>query len=101
MARPHAVLAKSAPYGATTALAALVEASSVFGLDPGDAELVRVGSNAVFRYRHASVVGRVAPSEARFESARREVAVARWLADAGVPAVRALNVRQPLIGKHR
>jgi hypothetical protein len=101
MARPHAVAARSEPFGPTTALAALIEASRTVGLDARDAELVRVGSNAVFRYRPASVVGRVASSEARFESARREVAVARWLAEAGVPAVRALNVTQPLVAQHR
>jgi aminoglycoside phosphotransferase (APT) family kinase protein len=101
MTRPHAVVARSAPFGATTALDALVEASKAVGLDARDAELVRLGSNAVFRFRHASVVGRVAPSEARFESARHEVAVARWLAEAGVPAVRALNVTQPLVVQHR
>jgi aminoglycoside phosphotransferase (APT) family kinase protein len=99
MARTPAAVAT--PFGATTALAALVEASKAVGLDPRDAELVRVGSNAVFRYRHVPIVGRVAPSEARFESARREVAVARWLAEAGVPAVRALDVTQPLVAQHR
>jgi len=43
----------------------------------------------------------VAPSEDRLESAKQEIAIARWLLDAGVPAVRALELPQPLVSQGR
>lgn len=86
---------------ATSARRALVAAASHAGLDATGAELVRVGSNAVFRLRGAPVIGRVAPSEDRLESATQEIGIARWLLAAGVPAVRALEIPQPLISQGR
>ncbi len=89
------------PIDPDNALAALTEASLSLGIDPSGAELVRLGSNAIFRYQSAPVVGRVAPSEDRLGAAQREVAVARWLADEGIPAVRVLDVPQPVIAQGR
>lgn len=89
------------PIDPDNALAALTEASRAVGLDADGVELVRLGSNAMFRYRSAPVIGRVAPSVSRFAAAEREVTVARWLAEEGVPAVRALNVRQPVVAQGR
>ncbi|MBP0462123.1 phosphotransferase enzyme family protein [Streptomyces montanisoli] len=58
---------------------------------PGGAELVALGENAVFRTGELVVkVGRdAALAPELLERAEREVALAAWLADAGVPAVRA------------
>ncbi|WP_030900956.1 phosphotransferase enzyme family protein [Streptomyces sp. NRRL F-5126] len=58
---------------------------------PGGAELVALGENAVFRTGGLVVkVGRdAAQAPELLERAEREVALAAWLADAGVPAVRA------------
>jgi aminoglycoside phosphotransferase (APT) family kinase protein len=53
-----------------------------------------LGSNAVFVA--GGVLVRVAPSSSAAPAVARSVAVARWLAAAGVPAVRAVEVEQPL-----
>lgn len=68
----------------------------------GDAELLALGENAVFAAGDLVVkVGRdaVRSPELR-ERAEREVAVARWLADSGVPAVRAAEPGARLVEGH-
>jgi aminoglycoside phosphotransferase len=54
-----------------------------------------LGSNAVFRLS-ADVIGRVASSSSALENARMQVAVARWLDSVDYPAVRAVEVDQPV-----
>ena len=68
------------------ARALLATAASGAGVDPGAAELIRLGENAVFRLPGA-VVARVS-REGQVPAARHEVEVARWLEEQGVPAVR-------------
>ncbi|OKJ03980.1 aminoglycoside phosphotransferase [Streptomyces sp. CB01249] len=69
---------------------------------PGDAELLALGENAVFTADGLVVkVGRDAVSHPELlERAEREVAVARWLAASGVPAVRAAEEGARLVGGH-
>jgi len=74
----------------------LQKACAAVGLDPHGARLLRVGSNAVFRLT-APVVARISRSGASVDQARRAVAVARWLESVGYPAVRAVDVDQPVI----
>jgi aminoglycoside phosphotransferase (APT) family kinase protein len=76
--------------------ALLQEACAVAGLSARGARLLRLGSNAVYRLA-APVVVRIARPDADSESARRTVAVARWLQSAAYPAVRATDVDQPVI----
>lgn len=83
-------------FNAADARAALVAACLATGLDPADAALLRLGSNAVFRLRSAPVIGRVMRSVDRLDDARREIAVSRWLADCSVPVIRAWDVPQPV-----
>lgn len=64
-------------------------------LDPTGADLVRLGSNAVFRLTEPVVV-RIAGDGTTVDDVRRQVLVARWLADVGYPATRALDVDQPV-----
>jgi Ser/Thr protein kinase RdoA (MazF antagonist) len=73
----------------------LSQACNVVGLDPSDAHLMRLGTNAVFRLT-GHVVVRIARVDNLDEMART-VRVARWLASAGYPAVRALDVDQPVV----
>ncbi|HLI51202.1 MAG TPA: aminoglycoside phosphotransferase family protein [Thermomicrobiaceae bacterium] len=56
---------------------------------------MRLGSNAVYHLA-APVVVRISRHGVGAETARRSVAVARWLASADYPAVRALDVDQPI-----
>jgi aminoglycoside phosphotransferase (APT) family kinase protein len=74
----------------------LSEACALVGLDSGDARLIRLGSNAVFRLVEP-VVARIARSDAETPHASRTVAVARWLESEDYPAVRALHFDQPII----
>ena len=75
--------------------ALLQEACAATGLSASGARLLRLGSNAVYRLA-APVVARIARPDADPETARRTVAVARWLQSASYPAVRAIHVDQPV-----
>lgn len=74
---------------------ALMSACRDVGIDAPSAELIRLGSNAVFRLG-GDVVARVAPSLDLFDNAEKQVAVARWLESVDYPATRALQVEQPV-----
>src|SRR3954454_1028706 len=79
----------------TSGRRALLQACQHAGLAADRAQLIRVGSNAVFRL-DAETIARVAPSTAAWENAVRQMAVARWLASTGFRAVRATPVEQPV-----
>lgn len=79
----------------STARRALTRACQQVGLPHSDAELIRIGSNAVFRV-DAATIARVAPSLAHRENAQKQIDVARWLRDIDYPATRALDIEQPV-----
>lgn len=58
------------------------------GLDPGDAELLRLGENAIWRLASVPIVVRISRTADYLVRVRKELCVARWLAEAGAPAVR-------------
>lgn len=89
------------PLDSSNAFEALTAAAKSVELDADGAELIRIGSNAVFRFASEPIIGRVAPSLAKLESASREIVVAEWLESVGVPAVRALKIEQPLAANER
>ncbi|GHJ35297.1 aminoglycoside phosphotransferase family protein [Streptomyces sp. TS71-3] len=92
--------AARAQAGFTSARAARVLAAAcrTAGLDAGEAELIRLGENALFRLRSAQVIVRVARSVEYLSSVRREVAVSRWLAREGFPAARVVDdLEQPFV----
>ena len=74
---------------------ALEQACATAGIDAEGARLLRVGSNAVYRLKPPIIV-RVSRPGADPGQVRRTVAVARWLESAGYPAVRAVDVDQPV-----
>jgi Ser/Thr protein kinase RdoA (MazF antagonist) len=82
--------------GGASTRALLEEACAATGLDASGARLMRLGSNAVYRL-DAPVVARIGRPDAGTQTARRAVAVARWLESARYPAVRAIAVDQPVI----
>ena len=65
------------------------------GLDADGARLLRLGSNAVYHLA-TPVVVRISRHNAGLETACRSVAVARWLESADYPAVRVIDVDQPI-----
>ncbi|WP_067971795.1 aminoglycoside phosphotransferase family protein [Nocardiopsis trehalosi] len=75
-------------------LATAVRAARI-AADPERAEPVRIGENAVFRLPDGLIV-RIART-GQENAARREVRIARWLADHGVPAVRPRAAEQPVL----
>lgn len=78
-----------------TARRTLVAVCERVGFDPANAELIRIGSNAVYRLAKPVIV-RISRDGETVENARRQVAVARWLASESYPATRALDVDQPI-----
>jgi aminoglycoside phosphotransferase (APT) family kinase protein len=79
----------------TRAHALLKQACGIAGLHAGGARLLRLGSNAVY-HLSAPIVVRISRHDAGEETARRAVAVARWLESADYPAVRVIDVDQPV-----
>jgi len=78
-----------------SARAALTRACQSVDVECRFAELIRMGSNAVFRL-DPGLIARVAPTVALRANAEKQVAVAHWLAAADYPAVRAAPVPQPV-----
>ena len=74
----------------------LERACTIAGLDAGGARLLRIGSNAVYRLK-APVIARISRPGAGASHVRRTVAVARWLESVDYPAVRVVDVDQPVI----
>ncbi|MGW6540220.1 phosphotransferase [Streptomyces sp. NPDC055051] len=68
------------------------------GLPADGARLLALGENAVFAV--AGAVVKVGRSAELFERAGRELALAGWLAEAGVPAVRAAEKEPRLVEGH-
>jgi Ser/Thr protein kinase RdoA (MazF antagonist) len=73
----------------------LERACATAGIDAAGARLLRVGSNAVYRLQ-APVIARISRPGTDPGDVRRTVAVARWLKTAGYPAVRVIDVDQPV-----
>jgi aminoglycoside phosphotransferase (APT) family kinase protein len=78
-----------------TALRVLVAACEAVHQSYAGAELIRIGSNAVYRLP-GPAVARIAQDPTAFPEAAKQVAVARWLAAEDYPAVHALDVQQPV-----
>jgi thiamine kinase-like enzyme len=74
----------------------LIQACAIAGIDSEDARLLRLGSNAVYRLK-APVVARVSRPGADIDHVSRTVAVARWLESVDYPAVRVVDVDQPVV----
>lgn len=83
------------PFTPESTKATLLRACARVGLDPSNAQLIRLGENAVYRLA-SPVVARIGRTAAYVDDAQKEVAVAGWLAIEGFPAVRALPFDQPL-----
>jgi aminoglycoside phosphotransferase (APT) family kinase protein len=74
---------------------ALTTAGQRAGIASSRAEIIRLGSNAVFRLS-ADTIARVAPSLGDAATAAKQIAVSRWLVSVDYPVVRAIDVDQPI-----
>jgi thiamine kinase-like enzyme len=79
---------------------ALTHACQRSGIVPQRVDLIRMGSNAVFRI-DGDVIARVAPSAQLFANAEKQIEVARWLESVDYPAVRARALAQPVEAEGR
>lgn len=79
-----------------SARSALELACEKVQLDPSNAALVRIGSNAVFRLMQR-IVARVSRNVDALEQVERQIDVARWLESVNFPATRALGLDQPVL----
>jgi aminoglycoside phosphotransferase (APT) family kinase protein len=68
----------------------------VGGLNVAGARLLRMGSNAVYHLT-VPIVVRISRHDADIDRARRAVAVGRWLESVDYPAVRAIDIDQPVV----
>jgi thiamine kinase-like enzyme len=75
---------------------ALEQACAAVGLDAHGARLLRLGSNAVYHLK-VPVIARISRPGTDIDHVRRTVAVARWLDSVDYPAVRVIDVDQPVI----
>ncbi|MFD7403567.1 aminoglycoside phosphotransferase family protein [Streptomyces sp. NPDC059866] len=76
----------------------LWEACATVGLDSRGAELLRLGSNAVYRLTSLPVIVRIARAPSVLAEMERAVGVARWLETQDFPAMRVpASVVQPLV----
>lgn len=75
-------------FSADRAARVLEIACDATGVDAADAELVRLGENAIFRLLSQPLIVRIARTIDYLPDVRTEVAVARWLESAGFAAVR-------------
>src|ERR1035438_10132880 len=75
--------------------ALLKQACGTAGLNADGARLLRIGSNAVYHLT-VPVVVRISRNDADVGHARRTIVVARWLAHVNYPAVRVIDVDQPI-----
>ncbi|MFE7777646.1 aminoglycoside phosphotransferase family protein [Streptomyces sp. NPDC057445] len=73
----------------------LEHACRAVGLDADGAEPVRLAENQIWRLPGSRVVVRIARA-GQSPATHREVRVARWLAENGLPAVRLADVAQPV-----
>lgn len=85
----------STPFTEESARDALTLACQRVELERTPDELIRMGSNAVFRIA-GQVIARVASSPRLLPNAEKQIEVARWLQTVGYPATRALDVAQPV-----
>ncbi|MEV7598608.1 aminoglycoside phosphotransferase family protein [Kitasatospora sp. NPDC089797] len=84
------------PFDEDRARLLLTEACAAAGLpDPLGARLLALGENAVFDLVDPAVVAKVGRAPELRDRARRELAVAHWLADQGLPVVRPYEAPTP------
>ena len=89
------------PFTSADASVTLDEACAKAGIHSEGAQLIRLGENAIFRLAHEPIVVRIGRGADVLKDAQKEVAVARWLRDAGLPAAAPTAHTQPIMVRDR
>lgn len=100
MAEAATSQSSTSPFTDESARQALTRACQLAGVAARSVELIRMGSNAVYRV-DGDVIARVAPSAQLLANATKQIDVARWLESVDFPATRALDVNQPMAADGR
>lgn len=87
----------STPFTLADASATLIAACSQIGVSAAGAALIRIGENALFRLADDKIVVRIARGADLLADAAKEVAVASWLRDIGIPAAEPTDHGQPVM----
>lgn len=74
--------------------AILERAATISSIDPSRAELIRAGSNTI--YRLGDIIGRVGKAGST-DAAERELRISQWLNLSGLPTVRVADVATPIV----
>ncbi|MER5320858.1 aminoglycoside phosphotransferase family protein [Streptosporangium roseum] len=91
----------SLPFTASEAHKTLEAACRKIGLSAEDARLLRLGENAIFQLSAEKVIVRIARSAEVLSDATKEVAVAEWLRESGLPASEPAGYEQPIMVRDR
>lgn len=84
-------------FGADSAYRVLRNACNAAGLCADDAELMRLGENALFRISdRGGVVARIARTMDYWSDVKNEVNVSRWLQSIEFPAATVIDIDQPI-----
>jgi hypothetical protein len=86
----------SAPFTSRHATVVLREACRIAGVSDARSQMMRLGENALFYLPAASVIARIARGPEVWNDAAKEVAVAGWLREAGLPAAETADLAQPI-----
>ncbi|MEU1875774.1 aminoglycoside phosphotransferase family protein [Streptosporangium sp. NPDC020072] len=89
------------PFTAAEARKALDAACQKNGLPVDDAKLIRLGENAIFQLSAEKVIVRIARGIEVLPDVMKEVAVADWLRESGLPAAEPADYEQPVIALGR
>jgi len=85
------------PFDVESCTATLERACQVVNYRSDDAELIRLGENAIFHLKHEGIVARIARGMDVLDDARKELRVARWLLAEGMATAPPTDVEQPLV----
>ena len=77
--------------------AVLDRTQALTGIDVAGAQLIKFTNNAVFSLPRAHAVVRIAASATMTDRVEKVIRVAQWLRNGDVPAVRLLDLNQPLV----
>ncbi|WP_327086692.1 aminoglycoside phosphotransferase family protein [Nonomuraea sp. NBC_01738] len=91
----------AAPFTVFEARKTLDEVCRKVGLCAEGAELLRLGENAIFQLGAEKLIVRIARSAAVLPDAKKEVAVAEWLRQSGLPAAQPAGYAQPMLVQGR
>jgi thiamine kinase-like enzyme len=91
----------SLPFTSVDAFATLEAACLEAGILSDGAQLIRMGENGLFSLGHDRIVVRIARSSDVLKDAEKEVAVAAWLRENGLPAAETTDHNQPLMVRGR